>query len=208
MNIIFDMDGVIINPAESEVNRVKEVCEKYNLSYKNKNLKRYIGYDIREVYYDLTKDKDLVEECAKMHIELFWQRPIEEAVPYNDIERVFQELLMKGNILYIVTGRPLNAAVQLMNHYGFTQYFSEICTCNERDKGEVIDWLMNKYEMYEEETYMVGDREIDITAANHNSITSIGVLWGFANIIELREAGCFNFYLNLLHSIGQINNLY
>ncbi len=36
---------------------------------------------------------------------------------------------------------------------------------------------------------MIGDRRFDIEGARSNAVRSIGVLWGFGAIAELREAG-------------------
>ena len=36
---------------------------------------------------------------------------------------------------------------------------------------------------------MVGDREVDISAAKANGLRSVGVLWGFGDRDELEQAG-------------------
>ena len=36
---------------------------------------------------------------------------------------------------------------------------------------------------------MVGDRSHDIVGARNNGVATIGVLWGYGTIDELREAG-------------------
>jgi phosphoglycolate phosphatase len=35
---------------------------------------------------------------------------------------------------------------------------------------------------------MIGDREVDISAAKSNGIASVGVMWGFGSRMELQEA--------------------
>jgi len=37
--------------------------------------------------------------------------------------------------------------------------------------------------------WMIGDRHMDIDGARHHGMRNVGVLWGFGDEAELREAG-------------------
>ena len=198
MDVIFDLDGVIIDSSVSVINRIKEVAKKFNIDVSGRDLKGYIGYSAEYTFYDLysynicleTK-KIATKEAADLMLKLFWERPIEEATVYSGIEKAIQDLIIKyGAVLHVVTGRPLNATIALLNHYKLIRYFSGILSSRKKNKGDVISELMTNYDINMNDCYFIGDRDLDVKAALDNRIIPIGALWGFGSREELIGSGC------------------
>ena len=57
------------------------------------------------------------------------------------------------------------------------------------DKGRLVKGLLDDRGLAAAETVMVGDRYMDVEAAEANGLLSIGVSYGFGNREELLEAG-------------------
>ena len=57
------------------------------------------------------------------------------------------------------------------------------------DKAEVISYVLAQLDTKKEKVVMVGDREHDVLGARKNGLDSIGVLFGYGNEEELKEAG-------------------
>ena len=195
MDIIFDMDGVIIDSSTSVVNRIKQVAEEFNMaeSTVGVDLIKYIGGTALGIFRDLfpkTTSEEIIKKAADRVIKLFWKRPVEEAVPYPLIERVLQELIIKhGSMLYIVTARPFNAAISIMHYYNFFRYFSFIVSAYEGNKSKVTEELIESKNIDRGNCFFIGDRAIDMKAAIDNEITPIGALWGFGSKEELESNG-------------------
>uniref|UniRef100_A0A6M3JYT7 Putative haloacid dehalogenase-like hydrolase n=1 Tax=viral metagenome TaxID=1070528 RepID=A0A6M3JYT7_9ZZZZ len=195
MDIIFDMDGVIIDSSISTANRIKQVAEEFNMaeSTVGVDLTKYIGGTALGTFRDLfpkTTSEDIIKKAADRVIKLFWARPVEEAVPYPFIERVLQELIIKhGSMLYIVTSRPFNATISIMHYYNFFRYFSLIFSAHEGNKSKVTEELIRYKNIDRDNCLFIGDRAIDMKAATDNEIGPVGALWGFGTSEELKEAG-------------------
>ena len=57
------------------------------------------------------------------------------------------------------------------------------------DKRRLVNGLLDEHSLNAVETIMVGDRYMDVQAAEANSLVSIGVSYGFGTRPELVEAG-------------------
>ena len=190
MDIIFDLDGVIINSSASVVNRIKQVAEVLWFDITGKDLTKYIGYSPESTFTDLCNDKRNISKASELYLQLFWQRSVEEATLYPMIERVLQELIIKhGSMLYIVTGRPNNAALSILHYYNLMRYFSMILSSAKRDKSEVVKELIEYNYLDKDYCFYIGDRALDVKAALDNEIIPVGALWGFGSREELVEAG-------------------
>ena len=206
MDIIFDLDGVIINSSTSVVNRIKQVAEVLRFDITDKDLTKYIGYSPESTFTDLCNDKRNISKASELYLKLFWSRPVEEATLYPIIERVLQELIIKhGSMLYIVTGRPHNVTLSIVHYYNLMRYFSMILSSAKRDKTEVVKELIEYNHLEKDYCYFVGDRALDVKAALDNEIIPVGALWGFGSREELVEAGA---KLLLDEPLNLINELF
>lgn len=187
MDIIFDFDGVIMDSSLSVVNRIRQMANEFGhfKEVAGRDLTEYIGWTALSTCKDLFKDKvepHKIEAMAERILRLFWERPIKEAVLYCDIERVLQELIIKKSAyLYIITGRPLNATIALLNYYGLQKYFAEVLSSSSRHetKSETVKYLLGKGEIDKGDCFFIGDRDIDAEAAISNNLLFIGAMWGF-----------------------------
>ena len=90
--------------------------------------------------------------------------------------------------------KPEVFAKHILDTFDLSKYFKVIAGATMDDsrskKADVITYALNQlYITSLDEVIMVGDRMYDIIGAKENNIDSIGVLYGYGNIEELKEAG-------------------
>jgi phosphoglycolate phosphatase len=112
---------------------------------------------------------------------------------------MLQSLRDAGRILLVVTAKPRDMAEIVLNHTGIDQYFQAVIgparDDKKTDKGSLIrkalDFLgkPGTDRFLKEHTVMVGDRMFDIEGAVETGIDSIGVLYGYGDRQELKNAG-------------------
>jgi len=68
---------------------------------------------------------------------------------------------------------------------GVYNFFDDIYTPDKFEKPlnktEMIEHIISAYSLEKSQTYMIGDRESDISAANAAGVASVGALWGYGD---------------------------
>ncbi|MGL4664492.1 MAG: HAD hydrolase-like protein, partial [Clostridium butyricum] len=80
-----------------------------------------------------------------------------------------------------------------LEHFNLAKYFDFIGGADFEEtrvkKGDVIKYSLENAGITDlSRTIMVGDREHDIIGAKENNIKSIGVLYGYGDVVELTQA--------------------
>ena len=105
---------------------------------------------------------------------------------------MLRELNAAGKTCVLATSKPEHYAVQIMEHFGLSRYFSCVAgaTMDEKrtNKAEVIAYALEKAGA-SGKAIMVGDRRHDIEGAQAHGLPSIGVLYGYGSREELEQAG-------------------
>lgn len=193
--ILFDLDGTLTNPEEGITNSVAYSLEYYGIHVEDKkSLRKFIGPPLKEsymTYYGFDDKK--AEEAVSKYREYFAPKGVFENEVYNNIPKVLQKLKDKGYKLVVATSKPAVYAKRIAEHFDLYKYFEDICGSEldgrRTNKAEVIKYALDKFNINKDDVIMVGDRLHDIVGAKNNGIKSIGVLFGFGSLEELKEAG-------------------
>jgi phosphoglycolate phosphatase-like HAD superfamily hydrolase len=77
----------------------------------------------------------------------------------------------------LVTHRDKQSTHEILNHYNLKNLFVEIVTSDNdfalKPNPESFNYLIEKYDLNKNNTVGIGDRELDVGAANNSDITSI-----------------------------------
>lgn len=208
-NILFDLDGTIIEPQEGIINSVLYSLNKMGIkeTYVN-DLKKFIGPPLIDSFKEHYK---LNEESANKAIiyyrEYFSRTGINENSLYDKIENLLIDLHRNKINLFIATSKPTVYAKQIMKSYRLDSYFKQIVGSNldntRKDKEEIIDYVLTKNQLSKNETIMIGDRSFDIIGSKKNGIESIGVTYGHGSAKELKTANA-NY---IVETVEQLENL-
>ena len=111
---------------------------------------------------------------------------------YPGIEILLNTLISHQKQLYIATSKPTHFAKPILEHFNLAHYFNDIIGSNldgtRTDKAEVIATVISEHQLDPKQTIMIGDRKHDIIGAQKNNIDSIGVLYGYGDQEEIKDA--------------------
>ena len=95
--------------------------------------------------------------------------------------------------MFVTTAKLQPAAIRIVAHFDLARHFTAVYGAEPGGrfdrKIDLLAHLRERGVIRAEASVMVGDRELDITAAKINGIRSIGALWGFGDRRELADAG-------------------
>jgi phosphoglycolate phosphatase len=196
MNVLFDLDGTLTDPAEGIVRCIQHALATLQISCPpDEELARYIGPPLRETFISLCKSADhvFIERAIAIFRERFSTVGLFENIPYSEVPSMLQRLSSDSYRLFVATSKPQVFAERILQHFGLADHFEKICgndlEGNLDDKAELLRQLLVSRSLDPTETLMVGDRKHDVIAARRNGLISIGVTYGYGSPSELTDAG-------------------
>lgn len=190
-NILFDLDGTLINTGEGIISSIKKTARDMRLSVLSDDvLSSFIGPPLKDAFISVYKmDTKRAEEAVGIFREYYSREDMLRCNPYEGIMELLEALYARGHRLFTATSKPTPFAVKILDHFGFSHFFEEIAGSGPNNtrskKAEVISYLMEKYGLNSDDTFMVGDKAQDLTGAAACSIKGIGVTYGFGTSEEL-----------------------
>lgn len=208
--ILFDLDGTLTDPADGIINSVIYALSKYNISVDDRrSLYKFIGPPLLDSfmeYYGFSESQ--AYEAIEFYRERFRAKGMFENSVYNGIEELLISLKNKGKRLIVATSKPEEFSVKILEHFNLSQYFEFIAGSNldgsRSAKADVITYALESCGINDKSgAIMIGDRKHDIIGANAVGLDSIGVLFGYGDLEELKAAGA----TYIADSVDDINKL-
>ncbi|MBO0439963.1 HAD family hydrolase [Candidatus Enterococcus ikei] len=194
--ILFDLDGTITDSSEGIINSVTYALEKMNLTLPTKNeLYSFIGPPLNDSFKQLYNlDEKSTEQAVSYYREYYQVKGMYQNHVYEGILELLLTLKKADCRLYIATSKPEIYAKKILEHFHLSDYFNGIYGASldgsRSKKGDVIRYALKEAKISSlNETIMIGDRSHDILGAKENGLASIGVLYGFGDVAELKRAG-------------------
>ena len=193
--ILFDLDGTLTDSGEGITKAVQYALKYFGIEVDDLNeLKKFVGPPLRDSYknfYDFDDEK--AELGIKKFREYYTDTGIYENSVYDGVEETLKSLKNSGKTLIIATSKPEAHANIVLDHFDLSKYFDFICGADFEEtrvkKGDVIKYAIESAGIEDlSKVIMVGDREHDIIGAKENKIKSIGVLYGYGDVLELTQA--------------------
>lgn len=194
--ILFDLDGTLTDPGEGITNSVAYALEKWNIYVENRTeLYPFIGPPLKDSFMDFYSfSEEQAEQAVACYREYFQDRGIFENVVYEGVEEMLKTLKSSGRKVILATSKPEEFAVRILEHFHLAAYFDFIGGASmdgtRVKKADVISYALKESKVTDlSGTVMIGDRKHDILGAAQAGLDSIGVLYGYGDEAELREAG-------------------
>lgn len=194
--ILFDLDGTLTDPGEGITNSVAYALEKWNIYVENRTeLYSFIGPPLKDSFMDFYSfSEEQAEQAVACYREYFQDRGIFENVVYEGVEEMLKTLKASGRKVILATSKPEEFAVRILEHFHLAAYFDFIGGASmdgtRVKKADVISYALKESKVTDlSGTVMIGDRKHDILGAAQAGLDSIGVLYGYGDEAELREAG-------------------
>lgn len=194
--ILFDLDGTLTDPGEGITNSVAYALEKWNIHVENRtDLYPFIGPPLKDSFMDFYSfSEEQAEQAVACYREYFQDRGIFENVVYEGVEEMLKTLQASGRKIILATSKPEEFAVRILEHFHLAAYFDFIGGASmdgtRVKKADVISYALKEGKVTDlSGAVMIGDRKHDILGAAQAGLDSIGVLYGYGDEAELREAG-------------------
>lgn len=193
---LFDLDGTLTDPGIGITNGVIHALKHYGIVVNERtSLYKFIGPPLLDSfmdYYGFTKEQSL--EAIKFYREYYGSIGLLENEVYDGVKEVLTELKAKGYTLCLATSKPEDFTVRILKAFELYDYFDFIGAASmdesRNTKTAVIKHVLSTLQIKNlDEVLMIGDRHFDIDGANACGIDSCGVLYGYGDEAELKEAG-------------------
>jgi Predicted phosphatases len=194
--MLFDLDGTLTDPAEGITNSLIHALSYYGIKVADRtSLYTYIGPPLLDTFskgFGFSPERAV--EAVQKYREYFAVSGLFENSVYGGIPELLKTLYTAGRTLIVATSKPEPYAVQILNHFGLSQYFTAVCGSNMDEsrsrKGEVIAYALSRTGIADRSrAIMTGDRMHDVVGAKECGVASCGVLFGYGSRTELEQAG-------------------
>ncbi|MBU1545130.1 MAG: HAD family hydrolase [Proteobacteria bacterium] len=206
-NIIFDLDGTLINSAGDVVYCLKEV---YGLIPEFSNVEiseSFIGPPLNELIKKITPS--LNEEQTSIVIREFRNcydnSSFLKTRLYEGVCELIHDLKQHNIKIFITTNKPFFATKKILKNLMIDDFDDvvslDVVTGEKMNKTEMVSYLINKWGIEKDTTLMVGDDASDIIAAHNNGLRSVAILDGYGDANMIYKA-------KPLYAINSINDFY
>lgn len=194
-NIIFDMDGTLINTSLISVQACQEAALEFGIPVqKTEDILELVGWANQEFFPKLYPgmDPELLgrySESVLLRENLIVEK-LQEKLLYPGVDELLCELKSRGLSLSIASTGPAEYVNLALKESSIYSYFDEI-RCGESEKIRMVEDIMKGAP--KGSYVIVGDRFKDYEAAKANNIVSIAAAYGFGSKEEIEK---FDLVLN------------
>lgn len=192
--VLFDLDGTLTNPRVGITKSIQYALRAYGINVEDlDSLCKYIGPPLQESFQEYHGiPKEQIPGIIEKYREYFSVKGIYENEVFDGIVTCLTKLKEAGKELIVATSKPEVFAKQIIEHFSLSSYFREVCGStldgSRSTKEAVIRYALEKNKITElDKVVMIGDRLHDIEGAKAVGIKSVGVLFGYGSLAELKE---------------------
>ena len=196
--VIFDLDGTLLDTLSTIAyycNRTLEYCglepiEEEKFKYFAGDGKKMLIH--RALGYRNSDNPNMFKKAEENYDREYEGNVIGKTKPFDNILELLQDLRKNGLKIAILSNKPDNVTVMLSELMfagliDITHGKMEGIEVKPNPEGALM--TARELGVAPEECVFVGDTNVDIKTAKNAGMKSIGVLWGFRDEKELKEAG-------------------
>lgn len=187
-NIIFDLDGTLLNTLEDLTDSVNFALKEYNFPLKtSEQVKEAVGdgvYKLCERIIPSGADNPLLGEIVDTFKRNYKENMCNKTSPYGGIIPLLNDLKSAGYKTAVVSNKFDSAVRALCEKYfgglidfaaGENEYFG----IKRKPAPDTVLSVMKEFGANIADTVYVGDSDVDILTAVNANIPCISVSWGF-----------------------------
>lgn len=193
--ILFDLDGTITDSGKGIFNGVIYALEKFGIKETDQTvLNSFIGPPLVDSFmknYSFSNQKAL--KAVEFYREFYRSDGIYQNTLYKGISELIKTLKQQGKKVILATSKPQPFAENILKQYDLLKYFDCVVGAtfdgSLNYKSDVIRVALENSGVTDKSmAIMIGDRHYDIEGAKENNIDSIGVIYGYGDLEELKNA--------------------
>lgn len=188
-NIIFDLDGTILNTLEDLAAATNWVCAQHGWpAHAVEEYKYFVGNGAPKLLERVVPaGVELTDALHRQLLEEFTQRynahKEDKTTVYAGMPQALKRLKEAGITLAVLSNKPHGAAFPVVERY-YPGIFDAV-----KPDPTLLRRLMGELGATAADTLFVGDSNVDIRTARNGGLTGCGVLWGFRTRSELEAEG-------------------
>jgi len=207
-NLIFDFDGTIADSKECSIVATQKSFKERGLEEPTVNLiEYYMGIPI-EKSFSLMSSVDLDDHQLEALIKTFRQNYKEVESSYLKLYKHMTEQLQslsKDKQLFVVSSKKTDVLIRNLEILDIDHLFKEVIGSDKvnhyKPSPDGINYILNKYQLENEETIYIGDAIFDMQMANSAKVASCAVTWGTHSIEELKSENP----TYIIHEVTELN---
>ena len=190
--IVFDLDGVLSDPSvgfSASISHALETCGFGTVT--REQVIGLIGPPLDEIFRAFAGEAadPVMDELVAAYRERYIEVGFSQNDVYPGIPAALERLFAAGRPMGVCTSKRADYATKIVELHGLMQHFRFLSGGDIGvSKAMQLERLLAQGDI-DRDAVMVGDREVDVYAAQANGLRSIGVLWGFGDRAELEAAG-------------------
>jgi len=190
--IIFDYDGVIVDSFPQVHNMYKIICQELGKDCPEdlEDFKKVYGRNSSECYLQLGFNEEDILKGNEIY-----RREVRKIIPaiFEGVAEVVRKLSKKYKLVVLSSSYREDIENKL-RRFGISDCFLEVfgreaVRVKRIEKVEAIKEVLSKYKVLEEETLLIGDRNVDFvegSKAGLNNIVLVDYGWGY-DLSEIPE---------------------
>lgn len=171
-HFIWDFDGTLFDTYPVMVHAFQKALADCGVIAHEKEIYTHMMDSLTDTFHYYTNEYGLGDRLGERHY-YYLEQDMEGSQPFLSAKDLCEFIDRTGRCNYLCTHRG-QTANQFIEKYGFTGYFKELVTSQNKFQRkpdpEALLYLMHKYGMQQEETIMVGDRELDIQCGKNAGV--------------------------------------
>jgi phosphoglycolate phosphatase len=195
-NILFDLDGTLIDTKYGVINSVKKTLHDLSLPIpSDEHLEGFIGPPLEQCFMEVCGlSFEQTQKSMPIYLRYYRDGGIYDAKPYDGMAELLRQLQDAGCRLGVATSKKQRSACIMLKHFGLDVFFDGIAGAPENSKAmwtkkDSVLLAMSGFDgANAENTVLVGDRKFDAQGASEAGIDAIGVLFGYGKIDELEAS--------------------
>ncbi len=196
--ILFDLDGTLLNSLDDLADAANRVLEETGCPvHPVASFRHFVGNGaqelIRRILPEEKRNGNFIAACHKRFLELYPEYFNDKTKPYPGIAELLQQLQELEVPVGVITNKPHDAAITCVKEYLHIIDTDFVAGQKENvpkkpDPTAVLA-MCTKLDVLPEESFYIGDSDVDMYTAVNAGMTGVGVLWGFRDAQELEDAG-------------------
>lgn len=185
MNIIFDLDGTLIDSSESILSALSMALDEYAIKLNQPLTTQLIGPPLNELLKILIPESEQakisdITEAFKQKYDTYGYK---DSRVFEQIDDMLSTLISAGHSLYILTNKRLKPTEKIIDYLNWERYFRAVYALDGvsgmKNKAQLINYVLSHHDMDKRNTIYIGDTEADMRAATTNTIDFLMVMWGY-----------------------------